>query len=118
MSKARADITSLVFVIVAFVVAALLYAGLPEQIATPWNVKGEVDAYMRKAAGVFMMPFSTLLTDIAMKLTPVISPKGFPTQSLSGVFPTTRPFFSRRPDQLRRRVADNRCHRADLPAAQ
>ncbi len=85
MNKIRADIISLVFVATAFIVAAVLYPSLPEQIPTHWNAQGEVDGYMKKPGGVIVMPAMALFTYIVMKLIPVISPKGFRMDKFSDV---------------------------------
>lgn len=86
MNKIRADIISLFFVVTAFLVAAILYPSLPEQIPTHWNARGEVDGYMKKPAGVLIMPTMALFTYVIMKLIPIISPKGFRTDKFSDVF--------------------------------
>jgi uncharacterized membrane protein len=86
MNKTRADIISLLFILVAFVAAAVLYPNLPDDIPTHWNAQGEVDDYMKKPWGVWIMPGMALFTYIIMKLIPAISPKGFRTDSFSDVF--------------------------------
>lgn len=85
MNKIRADIISLLFIAIAFVVAAVLYPSLPEQIPTHWNAQGEVDDYMSKPGGVLIMPVMALFTYFIMKLIPVISPKGFRTDKFPEV---------------------------------
>lgn len=85
MNKIRADVISLVFVATAFIVAAVLYPSLPEQIPTHWNASGEVDGYMKKPGGVLIMPAMALITYVIMKVIPVISPKGFRTDKFSDV---------------------------------
>jgi uncharacterized membrane protein len=85
MNKIRADIVSLVFIATAFIVAAVLYPSLPEQIPIHWNAQGEVDDYMKKPGGVIVMPAMALFTYIVMKLIPVISPKGFRMDKFSDV---------------------------------
>ena len=85
MNKIRADIISLVFVATAFIVAAVLYPSLPEQIPIHWNASGEIDGYMKKPGGVLIMPAMALITYVIMKLIPVISPKGFRTDKFSDV---------------------------------
>lgn len=85
MNKIRADIISLLFIVAAFVVAAILYPGLPEQIPTHWNAQGQVDGYMKKPWGALLMPAMALITYVIMKIIPVISPKGFRTDKFSDV---------------------------------
>ena len=85
MNKIRADIISLVFIGTAFIVAAVLYPSLPDQIPTHWNARGEVDDYMSKPGGVIIMPAMALITYVIMKLIPIISPKGFRTDKFPEV---------------------------------
>ena len=86
MNKFRADIISLLFVVVAITVAAVLYPSLPEQIPTHWNAQGVVDGYTKKPGGVIIMPAMAVFTFAVMKLIPIISPKGFRTDKFSDVF--------------------------------
>ena len=85
MGKTRADIISLVFIATAFIVAAVLYPSLPEQIPTHWNAQGQIDGYMKKTIGVTIMPAMALFTFFIMKVIPAISPKGFRTDKFSDV---------------------------------
>ncbi len=85
MNKIRADITSLVLIVATFVVAAVLYPSLPEMIPTHWNAQGEIDGYMNKPAGVFMLPAMAVFSFLIFKIIPVISPKGFRTDKFSDV---------------------------------
>jgi uncharacterized membrane protein len=85
VGKTRADIISLVFIATAFIVAAVLYPSLPEQIPTHWNAQGQVDGYMNKTIGVTIMPAMALFTFLIMKVIPAISPKGFRTDKFSDV---------------------------------
>jgi uncharacterized membrane protein len=85
MNKTRADIISLLFVVTAFAVAAFLYPSLPEMIPTHWNVRGEVDSYMKKPGGAIIMPAMALFTFLVMKVIPIISPKGYGTDKFSDV---------------------------------
>ena len=44
-------------VIISFLVGLYFYPQLPDQMASHWNAKGEVDNYMTKFWGIFLMPF-------------------------------------------------------------
>jgi len=44
-------------VIISFLVGLYFYPQLPDQMASHWNTKGEVDNYMTKFWGIFLMPF-------------------------------------------------------------
>ena len=49
---------SLIFIIIllSFTIAFYLYPYFPERMASHWNIKGEVDSYMSKFWGLFLMP--------------------------------------------------------------
>ncbi len=49
------------FVLLAFLLGAVLYPQLPDQFATHWNAQGIVNGWMPKFAGVFLLPVITLL---------------------------------------------------------
>ena len=44
-------------VIISFLIGLYFYPQLPDQMASHWNAKGEVDDYMTKFWGIFLMPF-------------------------------------------------------------
>lgn len=80
MSKSalsRKDALSLGMIVATFLMIALLYNKLPEQIPVHWNAEGEIDGYASKLFGALMMPCGALATFILIKVLPVISPKGF-----------------------------------------
>lgn len=60
MSTYKTSIIVLVLIAVAVTAGALLWNQLPEQMASHWNVDDEVDGYMPKFWGVFLMPVVTL----------------------------------------------------------
>lgn len=60
MSTSNTSIIVLVLIAIAVVAGALLWGQLPEQMASHWNVNNEVDGYMPKFWGVFLMPLVTL----------------------------------------------------------
>ena len=85
MTTLRANIICLFFIGIAVAVAAYLYPGLPEQIPTHWNVRGEVDGYTAKPWGVVILPATTVFMFIIMRLIPVISPRGYRTDKFVDV---------------------------------
>ena len=54
MSKQQITIIGLV--IVTFVISAYFYTQMPEKMASHWNAQGQVDGYMDKSVGLFIMP--------------------------------------------------------------
>ncbi|HET9914603.1 MAG TPA: SdpI family protein [Anaerolineales bacterium] len=60
MTTRTTTITVLVMLVAATIVGLLLWDRLPEQMASHWNVNDQVDGYMSKFWGVFMLPLITL----------------------------------------------------------
>jgi uncharacterized membrane protein len=85
MTRDRANLLSYLFIIAAVAAAAFLYPRLPDAVPTHWNIEGEVDGYMSKPWGVIVLPLSAILVFILMRLIPVISPKGYRTESFANV---------------------------------
>ncbi|MCK5332576.1 SdpI family protein [Candidatus Parcubacteria bacterium] len=61
-------------VAILFLLGAILYPSMPEQMASHWNIDGEVDGYMSKLWGVFLTPFASLGLVIIFLLIPKIDP--------------------------------------------
>ncbi len=61
-------------IITSIVLGVLVYDQLPEQVASHWNEKGEVDDYMSKFWGTFMMPIISLLMLALFLVIPHIDP--------------------------------------------
>jgi len=60
MTTRTTAILVLLMIIGATFAGLLLWNRLPDQMASHWNVNDEVDGYMSKTWGVFMMPLITL----------------------------------------------------------
>jgi uncharacterized membrane protein len=52
----KSEIITLGITVLAFVVGIYLYPQLPEKIASHWNTHGQVDGYMAKFWGLFLLP--------------------------------------------------------------
>lgn len=61
----------LIIIVFSFLVGAYFYPQMPEKTASHWNFKGEVDGYMPKFWGMFLMP----LISAAMLLLFIFIPK-------------------------------------------
>ena len=85
MTTFRANVICFLLIFAAIVVAIFLYADLPDQIPTHWNLDGEVDDYTAKPWGVAILPLAAILVFVIMRLIPVISPKGFRTDKFMDV---------------------------------
>ena len=61
-------------IFISFVLALFLYPQMPERMASHWNIKGEVDGYMSKFWGLFLMPFTLLVLFLLFLLIPKVDP--------------------------------------------
>jgi len=57
-----------------FVVAFYVYPQMPEQMASHWNYQGEVDGYMSKFWGLFLLPIMSLVLFVFFLIIPKIDP--------------------------------------------
>ncbi len=60
MKITKGEIAVFGIALAAFLVGACFYPYLPERMASHWNARGEVDGYMPKAWGAFLMPIFIL----------------------------------------------------------
>ena len=60
MSTKSAIITSVALVIFSFLIALALYPIMPDPMPSHWNAAGEIDGYMSKFWGMFLMPLVSL----------------------------------------------------------
>ncbi len=56
MKITKSQIAIIAIIVVSFAVSFYYYPQLPEKMASHWNAQGEVDAYMGKEVGAFLMP--------------------------------------------------------------
>jgi uncharacterized membrane protein len=73
MKPVRLAIIAVLFI--TFVISIVLYPGLPDLIPTHWNAAGEVNGYMQKFWGVFLVPFLMLGFTALLTFIPRIDPK-------------------------------------------
>ena len=68
------EILVLTLVAVSFILAWYFYPTLPDQLASHWNIHGEVDGYTSKAWALFTIPFTLIALTIVTSLIPRIDP--------------------------------------------
>ena len=85
MSTRLANIISLISIVVLAAYVAWLYPSLPDPMPTHWNAAGEVDDYSSKVFGATIIGGIPVFTFLLFKIIPVISPRGFRTESFTGV---------------------------------
>ncbi len=61
-------------ILASFILGVYLLPKMPEQMASHWNVHGQVDGYMSKFWGLFLMPLVTLALFILFLVLPLIDP--------------------------------------------
>lgn len=61
MSNRTSIILSFVLIAIALLVGILLYGRLPDPMPSHWNAAGQVDGYMPKFWGTFLLPIMTLV---------------------------------------------------------
>lgn len=71
----RAHLAIISIIILTFAISILLYPGLPDTIPSHWNASGEVDGYMPKFWGVFLVPVLMLGFTALLTFIPRIDPK-------------------------------------------
>ncbi|MDP1713796.1 MAG: DUF1648 domain-containing protein [Anaerolineales bacterium] len=74
MTTKTASIITLVMIALALLAGALLWNQLPDQMASHWNVNDQVDGYMSKFWGVFLMPLITVGMFLLFLVIPNIDP--------------------------------------------
>lgn len=69
-------ITLIIFsiVVVSFLVAGYYYNLLPDRLASHWGIDGQVNGYMGKFWGLFLMPIISLVMVLFFTLIPRIDP--------------------------------------------
>ncbi len=86
MSTKTSAAISLTLIAVAFFVGVALYARLPDPMPAHWNAAGEIDGYMSRFWGVFLIPLITIGLLGLFLVIPVIDPLKFNIAQFRGVF--------------------------------
>lgn len=70
----KSEIIIFLLVIVSFAAGYFLYPYLPEKMASHWNARGEVDGYVSRFWGAFLMPIIAVVMFLMFLLIPRIDP--------------------------------------------
>jgi uncharacterized membrane protein len=70
----KSEIIVLAIILASFVIGIYVYTQLPETIATHWNAQGQVNGYMSKFWGLFLMPFISFVLFLLFIMIPKIDP--------------------------------------------
>ncbi len=74
MHLRKSEIVVLVVMLFTVALSIFFYPMMPERIASHWNAQGQVDGYMPKFCGLFLMPFVFLIIGILFWAIPRIDP--------------------------------------------
>ena len=74
MSTKTSTIIAFILIAIALIVGLVLYARLPDPMPSHWNAAGQVDDFMPKFWGVFMMPLITVVLTGLFLVIPQIDP--------------------------------------------
>jgi uncharacterized membrane protein len=72
-------------ILAVFAFAIWIYPELPRMVPSHWNAQGEIDGYMTKPWGVFLLPLLTLVIYVMFFLLPLISPHGFRMEKFNNI---------------------------------
>ncbi|HUE99524.1 MAG TPA: SdpI family protein [Anaerolineales bacterium] len=93
MSTRTTTIIVLILIAAATLAGLLLWNRLPEEMASHWNINDEVDGYMPKFWGVFLMPLVSLGMFLLFLVIPNIDPLKANIAQFRGVFNLFITFF-------------------------
>lgn len=86
MSNKTSIIISFCLIAVALIAGLVLYARLPDPMPSHWNAAGEVDDYMPKFWGVYLMPLVTVVMLGFFLVIPHIDPLRANIAKFRGIF--------------------------------
>ena len=86
MSNKTSLIISFCLIAVMLIAGLVLYAQLPDPMPSHWNAAGEIDGYMSKFWGVFLMPLITIVLVPLFLAIPQIDPLKANIAKFRGVF--------------------------------
>ncbi|MFA6520867.1 MAG: DUF1648 domain-containing protein [Candidatus Gracilibacteria bacterium] len=75
MKIRKSEIGFLLIVLLSFVVGFYFYPQMPESMASHWGVDGQVNGYMPKFWGVFLMPIISVIMLVFFVVLPRVDPK-------------------------------------------
>lgn len=86
MTTKTSSILILSLIVIALITGLIFWNELPEQMASHWNVYDQVDGYMSKLMGVFMMPLVALGMFLLFLVLPNIDPLKANIAQFRGIF--------------------------------
>ena len=71
------DVLGFLFVLAGFAVVLPAYSGLPDPMPSHWNAAGQVNGWLPKFWGAFLLPIMMAVLWLIFLVLPRISPRGF-----------------------------------------
>jgi uncharacterized membrane protein len=75
MKLRRNEILTFIIVVAMFIAAALIYPHLPEKVASHWSINNQVNGYMGRFWGAFLLPIIGAMCWLLFMFVPRIDPK-------------------------------------------
>ena len=73
----KSDVLGLLLVVAGFAVVLPAYSGLPDPMPSHWNAAGQVNGWLPKFWGAFLIPILMAVMWLIFLVLPRISPRGF-----------------------------------------
>lgn len=86
MKLTKSQLTAPLIVLASYTVAGWFYSRMPEQIASHWGTDGQVNGYMPKFWGLFVMPFISTFIYLLFLAIPKIDPRAKNIQKFQPYF--------------------------------
>jgi uncharacterized membrane protein len=86
MRKSYCYAIILSIILLSFLISGYFYPSLPENLASHWGSQGEVNGYMPKIWGLFLMPILSLLLFLVFIIAPRMDPKWKNIQKFENYF--------------------------------
>jgi len=74
MNLRKSEIALLGLILLALIIGIYFYPQMPEKVASHWNAQGQVNGYMSKFWGLFLMPFILIGLGLLFIAIPRIDP--------------------------------------------
>lgn len=71
----KSEIVCAALILISFIAGIYLYSQMPDRMASHWNISGDVDGYMSKLWGVFLVPLIAFGLFLLFLIIPHIDPK-------------------------------------------
>lgn len=86
MKLTKAEYSIMAITIISFLIGVYFYPLLPAKVASHWNAAGQVNGYLPRFWGTFLMPLIALLMTALFIVIPRIDPKAANIEKFRGYF--------------------------------